>query len=207
VRTGLSARVAGLSLLTVGLCGCASAPKRTETVSVAIPSPTAAETRGLIQGLSSKDPEIRRRSAWALAVATELQGEARHSLEPLQNDGQKSVRYAAVWALSHLSRGREERDPAEPGTAGGDWTPPKPIVSPRPDYPPEARAAKVQGTVLVEILVGEEGEVAHLAIRQSIPSLNAAAVTCVSRWKFEPARVDGAPRASVAYVPVAFRID
>jgi TonB family protein len=118
-----------------------------------------------------------------------------------------SVRYAAVWALSHLSRGKDEPDPAEPGTARGDWSPPKPIASPRPDYPPEARATKVQGTVLVKILVGEESEVAHLAIRQSIPSLDAAAVTCVSRWKFEPARVDGVPRATVAYVPVAFRID
>jgi protein TonB len=70
-----------------------------------------------------------------------------------------------------------------------------------------ARAHGVQGTVLLEILVGEEGEVVHLAIRQSIPSLNDAAVTCVSRWTFEPARVDGVPRATVAYVPVAFRID
>jgi TonB family protein len=202
----MSVRAAGLSLLMASLSGCASAPKRTEAVDVAVPGP-ALETRALIQGLSSKDPEIRRRSAWELAGATELQGEARHALEPLQTDGLKTVRYAAVWALSHLSRGKDEPDPAEPQTAGGNWTPPKPIVSPRPEYPPEARAAKVQGTVLVEILVGEEGEVAHLGIRQSIPSLDAAAVTCVSRWTFDPARVDGVPRATVAYVPVAFRID
>ena len=203
----MSCRVAGLSLLLPSLCGCASAPKRTQAADVAVPSTAAVETRTLIQGLSSKDPEIRRRSAWDLAGATDLQGEARHALEPLQTDGQKSVRYAAIWALSHLSRGKDEPEPAEPGTAGGNWSPPKPIVSPRPDYPPVARATGVQGTVLLEILVGEEGEVAHLAIRQSIPSLNGAAVTCVSRWKFEPARVDGVPRATVAYVPVAFRID
>jgi TonB family protein len=203
----MRARLAGLSLLMASLCGCASAPTRTPAADVAVPSPAAVETRALIQGLSSKDPEIRRRSAWDLAGAKELQGEARHALEPLQADGQKSVRYAAVWALSHLSRGKDEADPAEPKTAGGDWTPPKPIVSPRPEYPPVARAHGVQGTVLLEILVGEEGEVVHLTIRQSIPSLDPAAVTCVSRWKFEPARVDGVPRATVAYVPVAFRID
>jgi len=28
----------------------------------------------------------------------------------------------------------------------------------------------------------------------------------VRQWKFEPARVDGTPRATVAHVPVAFRI-
>jgi len=38
----------------------------------------------------------------------------------------------------------------------------KPTVSPRPQYPQAAFDAKVQGTVLVEVLIGEEGEVAHL---------------------------------------------
>ena len=96
----------------------------------------------------------------------ELQGEARRALEPLRTDDQRTVRYAAVWALSGLqSRGNDEPDPAEPKTDEGTWTPPKPTVSPRPQYPQAAFAAKVEGTVLVEILIGEEGEVAHLEIR------------------------------------------
>jgi TonB family protein len=202
----MSCRVAGLSLLMASLCGCASAPKRTEAVDVAVPSPAAAEILTMIHGLSSKDPDIRTRSAWHLAGATELQDEARHALEPLRADDQKTVRYAAVWALSHLSRGKDEPDPAEPKTDDGTWTPPKPTASPRPQYPQAAFDAKVQGTVLVEILVGEEGEVAHLEIRQSIPALDAAALATVRQWKFEPARVDGVPRATVAHVPVAFRI-
>jgi TonB family protein len=160
----------------------------------------------LIRGLSSKDPEVRARSAWYLAGATELQGEARRALEPLRTDDQRTVRYAAVWTLSHLSRSKDEPDPAEPKTDAGTWIPPKPTVSPRPQYPQAAFDAKVQGTVLVEILVGEEGEVAHLEIRQSIPALDAAALATVRQWKFEPARVDGVPRATVAHVPVAFRI-
>jgi Gram-negative bacterial TonB protein C-terminal len=60
-------------------------------------------------------------------------------------------------------RGKDEPDPAEPRTDEGAWTPPKPTVSPGPQYPQAAFDAKVQGTVLVEVLIGEEGEVAHLA--------------------------------------------
>jgi TonB family protein len=202
----MSVRAAGLSLLIASLSGCASAPKRTGAVVVAIPSPTGAETRLLIGGLSSQDPEVRARSAWYLAGATELQGEARRALEPLKTDDQRVVRYAAVWTLSHLSRGKDEPDPAEPKTDEGTWTPPKPTVSPRPEYPQAAFAAKVEGTVLVEILIGEEGEVAHLEIRQSIPALDAAALATVRQWRFEAARVGREPRATVAQVPVAFRI-
>jgi TonB family protein len=123
----------------------------------------------------------------------------------LCTDDEKAVRYAAVWALSHLSKGKDEPNPAEPQT-NGDWAPPKPTVNPRPQYPQAAFDKKVEGTVLVEILIGEEGEVAYAEIRQSIPALDAAALAVVRQWKFDPARVDGVPRATVAHVPVAFRI-
>jgi len=205
MRKPVSTRAVGLSLLMAGLCGCTTHPPRTDATVNGVPNPAEAKTRALIQDLSSSDRAVRSRSAWALAGATELEGEARHALEPLQSDSERTVRYAAVWALSHLRMGNDEPDP--PRAAAGNWTPPKPVASPRPSYPVEARAAQVQGTVLVEILVGEEGEVAHLQIRQSIPELNAAALTCVAQWKFEPARVDGVPRAAVAYVPVAFRAE
>jgi TonB family protein len=202
----MSARMAGVGLLLAGLCGCASAPTGTKAVDVAVPSPTAVETRLLIQALSAQDPEIRTRSAWYLAGATELQGEARPALMALRSDREKTVRYAAEWALMHLRKGQGEPDSADAGPTEPGWTPPKPTVSPRPQYPQAAFDAKVEGTVLVEILIGEEGEVAHVEIRQSIPALDAAALATVRQWKFEPARVDGAPRATVAHIPVAFRI-
>ena len=171
-----------------------------------VPAPPAS-TRVLIERLSSKDPAVRARSAWSLADATELEGEARPALKRLRTDDEKDVRYAAEWALTHLRKGKDEPDVAEPQANEGDWTSPKATLSPRPEYPEAAFTSKVEGTVLVEILVGEEGEVAHAEIRQSIPALDEAALAAVRQWKFQPARVDGAPRAAVAQVPVAFRID
>lgn len=197
----------GVELFMAGLGGCAPSAGARKAVDVPVLTPGQIETRACIQGLSSPDPEIRARSAWQLAGATELQGEARPTLERLRTDRDKSVRYAAEWALTHLRRGKDEPDPAENRAVEGTWTPPKPTTSPRPEYPQDAFNSRVQGTVLVEILVGEEGEVAHAEIRQSVPALDAAALACVRQWKFDPARVDGKPRATVAQLPVAFRID
>lgn len=207
MRVRLGARVAGLSLLITSWPGCATSPPRAKAVDAPVLSARTAEIRACIQGLSSKDPDVRRRSAWSLAGATELQGEARPALKRLRTDDEKSVRYAAEWALTHLAKGKDEPEVAEPQTNDGNWTSPKATVSPRPQYPEAALASKVQGTVLVEILVGEEGEVAHAEVRQSIPALDAAALAAVRRWTFQPARVDGVTRAAVAQVPVAFRID
>jgi TonB family protein len=197
----------GWGLLTAALCGCATSTPHARPAEAPALSAAGAEVRASIQGLSSKDPAVRARSAWSLAGAEELQSEARAALRRLRTDDEKTVRYAAEWALTHLRKGEDEPDLAQPQANEGNWTPPKATESPRPQYPEAALTSKVEGTVLVEILIGEEGEVAHAEIRQSIPALDAAALAAVRQWKFQPALVDGAPRAAVAQVPVAFRID
>ncbi len=146
----------------------------------------------LLKKLVSIDFSVRADAAWQLAGAKEREAEIRTALQPLQSDAQRSVRYAAAWAFEHL--GPTEYD-----------TPPKPVHISRPTYPPKAFDAKVQGQVLVEILIGEEGEVAHVELRESIPMLDEAALACVAQWTFEPARIGGARRATIANAPVRFR--
>jgi TonB family protein len=72
--------------------------------------------------------------------------------------------------------------------------------------PPSLRRYTRVREVMVDFLIGEEGEVAHAEIRRSIPQLDAAALACVRRWEFEPMRVAGVPRATLARAPVKFRI-
>ncbi len=90
--------------------------------------------------------------------------------------------------------------------AGDGATPPKILQQSHPAYPRDAFNSKITGTVMVEILIGEDGEVAHAAVRQSIPKLDDAALACVRHWRFEPSRVGGKPIATVAHAPVNFRI-
>jgi len=196
----MRARVVGLSIVLASSYACASASKLTKAVEIPIPPPPVA-THLLIEALASQDPGVRARSAWQLAGARELQAEARQALEPLRADGEKAVRYATAWALGHLQRAPGESKPDQ-----GDTTPPKPVQITRPQYSQAAFNAKVEGTVLIELLIGEEGEVAHAEVRKSIPPLDAAALACVRQWTFQPQRVGGSARATLAHAPVAFRI-
>ena len=55
-----------------------------------------------------------------------------------------------------------------------------------PDYPDAAREAKVQGIVILEVVVDLNGRVAAWKILRGNPLLNDAAVDAVSQWEFEP---------------------
>jgi protein TonB len=85
-------------------------------------------------------------------------------------------------------------------------TPPRPIKSPRPQYPQEAFIKKIEGTVLVEILIDAQGNVSRAKVVQSVPLLDAAALQTVYQWKFMPAIKHGKPVPTLAHIPVAFRI-
>jgi protein TonB len=83
---------------------------------------------------------------------------------------------------------------------------PRPIRITRPQYPQEAFVKKIEGTVVVEILIDTEGRVVQARVIQSIPLLDQAAIDCVYQWRFQPAIKDGRPVPTVANAPVGFRI-
>jgi periplasmic protein TonB len=83
---------------------------------------------------------------------------------------------------------------------------PRPIKITRPQYPTEAFVKKIEGTVLVEILIDSTGRVVRARVKQSIPALDAAAIQTVKEWVFSPAIKRGHPVATIALAPVSFRI-
>jgi len=85
-------------------------------------------------------------------------------------------------------------------------SPPRPIKITRPQYPKDAFRKKVEGTVIVEILIDETGRVARARVIQSVPLLDAAALQTVYQWAFQPAIKGGRPVPTIAHAPVAFRI-
>jgi protein TonB len=64
-----------------------------------------------------------------------------------------------------------------------------------PEYPPAAKRAEEQGTVIVQFLVGSDGKVKESKIQSSSGSqrLDEAARIALSLCKFTPATVDGKP--------------
>jgi protein TonB len=83
---------------------------------------------------------------------------------------------------------------------------PRPIRITRPEYPAEAFARKIEGTVVVEILIDSQGRVVRARVIQSVPLLDAAALQTVYQWTFQPAVKHGRPVPTIAHAPVAFRI-
>ena len=83
---------------------------------------------------------------------------------------------------------------------------PRPIRITRPMYPQEAFNKKIEGTVIVEILIDIQGRVVRARVIQSVPLLDAAAVQTVYQWVFSPAVKQGRPVPTLAHAPIAFRI-
>jgi periplasmic protein TonB len=84
--------------------------------------------------------------------------------------------------------------------------PPRLLRQVRPEYPSEAFVKKVEGTVVLEILIDERGRVARTRVVQSVRLLDAAAVAAVQQWVFAPAEKRGRQVATLALAPVSFRI-
>jgi TonB family protein len=74
------------------------------------------------------------------------------------------------------------------------------------EYPKSARDARVEGTVLVRVLVGKEGRVLRTMVIQSVPQLDGAAVKSARSAVFKPAEVQNEPVAVWMVIPIEFAL-
>lgn len=110
-------------------------------------------------------------------------------------------------SLAHKSLGRVQA-PAE-GTyrIGNGVTSPKAIFAPDPLYSKGARKAKYQGTCVLSLIVGSDGQAHDIKVTRAIGfGLDMNAVESVKKWKFQPGMKDGAPVATYATIEVAFHL-
>lgn len=85
---------------------------------------------------------------------------------------------------------------------GGEVSPPRCLSCPDPEYVPEARAAKIEGTVVLWAIVNKQGRIENVRIVRPVGlGLDDQAVNTVQRWKLGPGRREGKP------VGVYIRID
>jgi periplasmic protein TonB len=89
---------------------------------------------------------------------------------------------------------------------GGSIREPRKIKHVNPVYPPEARAARIEGVVVIECLIDKQGLVARPTVLRSVPGLDVAALDAVLQWQYEPTLLDGEPVNVIMTVTVAFRL-
>jgi protein TonB len=66
---------------------------------------------------------------------------------------------------------------------------PKKITHVDPVYPEQARLARIQGSVIVQITVGADGRVSNARVIRSIPLLDQAALDAVRQWVYDAASI------------------
>lgn len=89
---------------------------------------------------------------------------------------------------------------------GGNVRAPMQMRRVAPVYPPDARADGVQGAVIMEALIGEDGRVRDVRVLRSIPRLDQAAVDAVKQWEYQPMLLNGAAVPIVMTVTVQFTL-
>ena len=87
---------------------------------------------------------------------------------------------------------------------GGQIRPPIKTKEVAPVYPAIAQSARVQGDVVIEATIDQEGKVADARVVKSVPLLDQAALDAVRQWEYQPSLLNGVPTAVVITVTVKF---
>jgi TonB family protein len=132
---------------------------------------------------------------------------------------------AETWSLNDRFGGRvfltmksgSGTAPGSPASASADSLPklgdyvyveelPEAIERVPPDYPKWARKKGVEGTVVVQALVGKDGRVKDVHLAYSVPDLDDYAIACVKQWRFKPAKSKGKPVVVWVAIPIKFTL-
>ena len=76
----------------------------------------------------------------------------------------------------------------------------------QPNYPPLARQARIQGTVVLHAVISKEGAIENLTLVSGHPMLAPAAIDAVKQWRYKPYLLNGEPVEVDTEVQVNFTL-
>jgi protein TonB len=165
-------------------------------------------------------PDVANRAGKSPGTRSEIAPvEAVHSDAPSQAPGQPATPSPLPPATEHPSSQQSavqdtrqsEPTPASPLQARAYAealvdTPPVLVSSPAPEYPTRLRRLRIEGDVLVSLLVSADGQVAQVVPLRGRTELRQAAAEGIRRWRYEPARLNGAAVPCWTTASIAFRV-
>lgn len=149
------------------------------------------------EGIQLQSVGNRRRSAdviwlrwnFRLVAATFIRSDLEETVESrLWQTVRSSLRVEAPVIVGQGDRVFSTEGAIQGGVLNG-----KALELPKPAYPPIARAAHAAGTVVVQVLIDEEGNVVSARAVSGHPLLQAASVAAAREAKFEPTKLAGEP--------------
>jgi protein TonB len=89
---------------------------------------------------------------------------------------------------------------------GGDVIAAQALYQPRPVYPPLAMMARIQGTVVLQAIIGTDGTVQDLKVLNGHPLLVRAAIEAVRTWRYQPTLLNTQPVQVLTEIDVNFKL-
>ena len=119
--------------------------------------------------------------------------------QPIHQEYPQGIRDALIGQLTRRQRFLQEVKAA--------LTPVEILYKPKPVYTDEARRLHVEGEVLMEVTFSANGRLQDMHIVRGLGhGLDEAAQRAAAQIKFRPAKRDGQPLDSTAYVHIVFEL-
>ena len=98
--------------------------------------------------------------------------------------------------------------PAAPIRVGGKVPQPALLQRVEPEYPSAAVEARVQGIVILETVVGEDGRVIEVRVLRSAGEvLDRAAIAAIRQWRYAPLELNGVRARFLLTATLSFKLD
>jgi len=86
-------------------------------------------------------------------------------------------------------------------------TPPKVVSKVEPNYTDDARTAKIEGPVVLSLIVDTQGHAQKIRVTKSLDKgMDQQAIAAIEKWHFAPGIKDGKPVRTAATIQVNFRL-
>jgi TonB family protein len=89
---------------------------------------------------------------------------------------------------------------------GGNVQATQVISNPKPVYPPEAKLARIQGVVRMNVIISKDGTVQDVQVDSGDPALTEVAAEAVRQWVYKPTLLNGQPVEVATVVDVNFTL-
>jgi TonB family protein len=114
-----------------------------------------------------------------------------------------------------VAQGQPRRAAVQPSASperirvGGNVQATRLLKQVKPRYPDSAKAQGIEGSVLMNAIIGKEGNLLSLTVVNKLadPDLAAAALDAVKHWLYQPTLLNGQPVEVVTTITVNFRLE
>ncbi len=158
-----------------------------------VPKPNSA-ARPVQSGPSSAVSRVEIKPGSAAARLDGVLNTATPPVAPLSNFSENVANAMAAPASS------------QPIKVGGNVQRAKLVRQVKPQYPPVAKAGRIQGTVHLIAVIAKDGAVQSLTVVSGDPLLIPAATEAVKQWMYQPTMLNGEPVEVMTTVDVSFTL-